>query len=225
MSPRPQLAPAEVAARRAAILDATIAEIVRRGPEAVRMKDVAAGAGVSVGTVQYYFASRDALLVEAFGAHSTAVIDAIAQLSGGPGTAWARLQATFLAVPTVGSHEQRSIVWVELVAAARHSPVLQDSVAEVFAGWRTHLRSLVAEGIAAGDFDPHISVDLIVDTLIAQIDGFDLAVAAGRESLTPDEISASLESTAAALLGVGGTAGAGTAGADAVEGPASAVRR
>lgn len=208
MSPRPQLDPAEVAARRSAILEATIDEIVRRGPENVRMKDVAAGAGVSVGTVQYYFASRDDLLVEAFTAHSRAVIAAIADLSGGSGTAWQRLRSTFAAVPTVGSHEQRAIVWVELVAASRRSPVLKDSVAEVFAGWRTHLRDLIAGGIAEGSFTPRIGIDLIVDTLIAQIDGFDLAVAAGRTDLRPDRMSTSLEATAASLLGVDAAAAA-----------------
>lgn len=202
MSPRPQLPAEEVEARRAAILASALTEIVQRGPEAVRMKDVAAGAGVSVGTVQYYFTSRDDLLVEAFSAHSRAVIAEIAALSARSGTAWERLQATFAAVPTVGSYEQRSIVWVELVAAARRSPVLNDCVAEVFAGWRGRLRTVIEAGIADGSLTPRLDPDLVVDTLIAQIDGFDLAVAAGREGLSPGQIAASLESTAAALLGV-----------------------
>ncbi|GAA1644611.1 hypothetical protein GCM10009700_33930 [Brevibacterium sanguinis] len=208
MSPRPQLDPTAVAARRTAILEATIAEIVRRGPDAVRLKDVAAAAGVSVGTVQYYFANRDDLLLEALSSHSRSVIDAIERLARVDGSAWDRLRATFAAVPTVESYERRAIVWVELVAAARRNRILEQSVAEVFARWRAHFRSLIDLGIAEGSLTPQADTSLIVDTLIAQIDGFDLAIAAGREGLTPDQVSATLEATAAALLGVDSTAGA-----------------
>ena len=61
-------------------------------------------------------------------------------------------------------------------------------------------------GIAEGSLTPQADTSLIVDTLIAQIDGFDLAIAAGREGLTPDQISVTLEATAAALLRVDSTA-------------------
>ncbi|MDN6380080.1 MAG: TetR/AcrR family transcriptional regulator, partial [Brevibacterium aurantiacum] len=63
MTPRPQYSVAEVAIRRSAILESAIDQIGHRGVEAVRMKDIAEAAGVSVGTVQYYFGARDELLV------------------------------------------------------------------------------------------------------------------------------------------------------------------
>ncbi|MDN6379809.1 MAG: hypothetical protein L0K10_12860, partial [Brevibacterium aurantiacum] len=51
-------------------------------------------------------------------------------------------------------------------------------------------------------FRPQADVDLIVDTLVAAIDGFDLAVAAGRSAATPVRIAASLELIARSLLGI-----------------------
>lgn len=202
MSPRPALPPEEVEVRRAAILEATIDQIALRGPESVRMKDVAAGAEVSVGSVQYYFGSRDELLLAAFSHHSRAVIDAIAALAAIEGSAWARMRSSFRAVPSVEHYERRSTVWVELVAAARRNEFLQTAVAEVFDRWRAHFAGLIAAGITDGSFVPRTDADLVVDILVAQIDGFDLATASGRRTLGPEEIGAALEAAAASLLGV-----------------------
>ncbi|PCC54674.1 TetR/AcrR family transcriptional regulator [Brevibacterium aurantiacum] len=199
MSPRPQLPADEVEARRFAICEATLDEIVARGPEAVRMRDVASAAGVSVGAVQYYFASRDDLLVAAFSLHSVEVIAAIGHLSR-EASPWVQLQASFEAVPSVGGYARRSALWIELVAAARRNAVLASCVDEVFDSWRAHFSSIIDTGIREGEFDPLLPAESIVDVIIAQIDGFDLAVASGRRRLTPAQISAGLEATASALL-------------------------
>lgn len=202
MSPRPQLPPEAVEARRNSILEAAIDQIAQRGPEALRMKDVAAAAQVSVGTVQYYFDSREDLLVKAFSAHSQGVIAAIGALSTKQGDPWAQLLATCEAVPTVKDYQRRASVWVELVAASRRNDYLKQTVTEVFAQWRAHFESIIVAGIADGSFTPRIEIPIVIDTLIAQIDGFDLATASARTGPTPESIITSLTATAAALLGV-----------------------
>ena len=58
--------PSVAQARRPQILDAAMRAIIEHGFDAVRYVDVAEEAGVAVGTVQHYFASRDALLGAAF---------------------------------------------------------------------------------------------------------------------------------------------------------------
>ncbi|WP_309130908.1 TetR/AcrR family transcriptional regulator [Brevibacterium sp.] len=202
MSPRPQLPAEEIEARRTAILESTVDEIAGTGLENVRMKDVAAGAGMSVGTIQYYFQSRDELLVQALSMHSSRVVAAIAALSAAEGSAWEKLQLSFRAVPAVDDYPKRARVWVELVSAARRRPFLQDAVTEVFARWTDHFERIVSAGIGDGSFRPQAEVSLIVETIVAQIDGFDLAVASGRPVPPAERISRSLELTAAALLGV-----------------------
>lgn len=53
------------AARRRRVLDATLRLAASGGFEAVQMRDVAAEAGVALGTVYRYFASKERLLLEA----------------------------------------------------------------------------------------------------------------------------------------------------------------
>jgi AcrR family transcriptional regulator len=53
------------AARRRRVLDATLALADHGGFEAVQMRDVAAEAGVALGTVYRYFSSKERLLLEA----------------------------------------------------------------------------------------------------------------------------------------------------------------
>lgn len=57
---------AAVVDRRAEILDATLALIARGGIDAVRYREVADEAGVPLGTVQYHFTARPALLEATF---------------------------------------------------------------------------------------------------------------------------------------------------------------
>lgn len=166
------------------------------------MKDIAAAAELSVGTLQYYFGSRESLLDHAFSTHSSSVVDAIAGLTQKQGTAWERLQSSLRAVPRIGDLQRRSKVWIELVAASPRNEYLRDSVDAIFDTWSAHFRALIAIGIDDGSFRPHADVDLIVDTLIAVIDGYDVGVAAGRSAATSDRIAASLELTARKLLGV-----------------------
>ena len=59
---RPPLRPGELARRKRAILDATLRLVAAQGAGAVRLRDVARESGVSVGSLQYYFDSRDQLV-------------------------------------------------------------------------------------------------------------------------------------------------------------------
>lgn len=206
MSPRPQYSAAEVGARRSAILESALDQIAEQGPESVRMKDIAEAAGLSVGTLQYYFGSRESLLVHAFSAHTSATIDAIASLTREQGTAWERLRTSLQAVPRIGDLRRRSQVWLELIVASPRNDYLRDSADTVFDTWRAHFRTLIETGVEDGSFRPQAEVDLIVDILIAAIDGFDIAVAAGRNGATPERIADSLELTAGSLLGVDASA-------------------
>ena len=217
MSPRPAQPAAETEAKKAAIIQAILDQIVDRGPTAVRMADVAKAVGMSVGTVQYYFGSRDALLAAAFSAHSDAVLKDIADMANhngkttGEGTETgsprSRLHAAFTAVHEVGNHGQRSRIWIELVTAARTHSSLQDCVDSVFEGWRSLFSRIIDDGIRTGDFTLYgLTVTEVVDTFIAIIDGFDLAAVAGQGP-EPTTMARILGATADGLLS-GGSPGA-----------------
>ncbi len=66
--------------RRAQILDATLSVVGQGGVDAVRHRRVAAAAGLPLGSITYYFRSRDALLLAAFQhflEQNTAFIDGV----------------------------------------------------------------------------------------------------------------------------------------------------
>ena len=58
--------PARAGRRKLPVLEAACRVIAERGAEATRFTDVAAASGVPVSTLQYYFGSREDLLVAAF---------------------------------------------------------------------------------------------------------------------------------------------------------------
>lgn len=207
MSPRPQQSPEQAEAKKSAIIEATLDQIVGRGPAAVRLADVAAAVGLSVGTVQYYFTSRDELLVQAFTAHSDAVLAGIDELTrscapAGENSARRRLTDSLAAVSTVGDHRRRSEIWIELVTAARRSPALQGCVDSVNDGWRRHFTAIIEQGVADREFDLHgLTVPEVVDAIIALIDGFDLALVTGRGP-SSHELTRILSTTVAGLITV-----------------------
>ena len=63
--------------RKIAVLEAACRVIADRGADATRFADVAAESGVPVSTLQYYFGSREDLLVAAFRHASSAEIAAL----------------------------------------------------------------------------------------------------------------------------------------------------
>ena len=93
-SGRPPLPPGELSRRKRAILEATLRLVADQGAAAVRLRDVARAAGVSVGSLQYYFDSRDQLIREAFDQHARDVVDLVARA----GDAAAPAPAALLAV-------------------------------------------------------------------------------------------------------------------------------
>lgn len=186
MSPRPTQPPEQAEAKKFAIIQATLDAIVARGPAAVRLGDVAKATGMSIGTVQYYFESRDELLAQSFSFHTATVLLHLEQMSK-PGDdprgqmARYRLHDAFAAIHGVGMHEQRSRIWLELVTAARTDEGLQNCVDAVFDGWRKLFRMIVDDGLERAEFGLfELTAVEVVDTFIAIIDGFDLAIVAGH---------------------------------------------
>lgn len=186
MSPRPTQPPEQAEAKKFAIIQATLDAIVARGPAAVRLGDVANATGMSIGTVQYYFESRDELLAQSFSFHTATVLLHLEQMSK-PGDdprgqmARYRLHDAFAAIHGVGMHEQRSRIWLELVTAARTDEGLQNCVDAVFDGWRKLFRTIVDDGLERAEFGLfELTAAEVVDTFIAIIDGFDLAIVVGH---------------------------------------------
>lgn len=171
--PRPSLADA----RRPQIVAAAARAIGEYGFDGVRLADVAREAGVSVGTVQHYFGSRQALVAATFRHFNEEAAqrcrDIVAAAGDDP---WDGLVAL---VDHVAAGNMRWNLWTELVSAAMRRPELLPAMNEAYRAWRAPIAAVVAAGIEEGAFQPGQPLDDVVDGLVGLIDGLGVQVQLG----------------------------------------------
>jgi len=201
---RPPLPEDQLARRKHAILDVTLSLVAAKGAGAVRLRDVAGAAGVSVGLLQYYFESRDQLIRDAFDQHARAVIDVVTAADDPGAAPWARMEAMLGAAVLRRDLGQSSALWMEFTSASLHDEQLRALAKATYEAWRTLLATIVARGIETEAFRPSLPGDLVVSCLVALIDGFELAVAINVHDASPAEIAEKLTSTARLMLNPAG---------------------
>jgi AcrR family transcriptional regulator len=199
-SGRPPLSSSELSRRKRAILEATLRLVADHGAAAVRLRDVARAAGVSVGSLQYYFDSRDELIREAFDQHARDVVDLVARAGDASAPAPARLAAVIEAAVLRPDLRQSAALWMEFVTAGLHDDQLRALLAEAYEAWRDLLAEVVRAGTETGDFRPLLPAETVVACLVALIDGFELAVAIDVADATPAAIAGKIKDAATALL-------------------------
>jgi len=210
-SSEPSRAEARRAQQRDRILSAAERLLVTHGVERSRLRDVGEAAGVSIGTVQHYFDTRDRLVAALFEWSAARRLDAWLSAASGGGDPWTRLRSLLdasLAEPLL-SHSR---IWVEFCAMARDEE-LRAKLGRFYDAWRPPLQDAIEQGIAAGIFQPSWPTADIVDMLIMQVDGAELAIVLGVAGATPERLRRLLLETARAALGLDGHVIA--AGADA----------
>lgn len=200
-SGRPSLSQEEIADRKGIVITATLELISERGTSGIRLKDVARAAGISVGTIQYYFDSREDLILSAYQQHSQNVI-ALIRASFHEGTdPWTSLARTFHDFFHIADFSTRTRLWIEFVAAATRDEELRRLLDEVFLAWKQVIRRIVEAGIADGSFVPQLDAEIAIDALLAQLDGFEIAHATGATGTNVERIESVLQHTARVLLG------------------------
>lgn len=199
---RPTLSEQEVEDRRSIILHAVLEEISERGAGAVRMKDVARAAHVSVGSIQYYFDSREQLVLAAFRRHSENVIDRVRSSFRRGMPPWESLVQTLHDFLRVENFSMRTRLWVEFVAASTRDEQLRELLDDVFLAWKQVIRDIVDAGVADKTFAPLVEPEVAIDALLAQLDGFEIAHATGSRDTDVPRIEHVLQESAMALLGV-----------------------
>jgi AcrR family transcriptional regulator len=160
--------------RRSAVVAAAEELIAVHGFDALRLRDVAKAAGVSIGLIQHYFTTRDELLRETMRAASMRRAAQWNQLAKGHEHANERLAALL-----EGSlnDRHRCVVWLETCAAATRHPDLLPDVVRTQDAWRNGMHEVIADGVASGEFTPAIPAEDIVVLLVSLIDGLMLGAA------------------------------------------------
>jgi AcrR family transcriptional regulator len=178
-------------ARRERIVDAATALAAEGGYDAVMMKDVAARAGVALGTVYRYFASKDHLLAESLLAWGSALGLRLRQSPPRGVTPGERVAAVFRRMargvaeqPVLGVALTRALLSCDPGAFANRS-----GLSEMMRGWIE---------LALGD-EPVRDRDEIVAVLEHVCFSCMISLVQGQR--TPREVGDELERTARLLLG------------------------
>jgi AcrR family transcriptional regulator len=198
VSPRPSKA----AERRPQILAATARAISKRGVTGTRLSDVAREAGVSIGTVQHYFGTRERLLVETFGYETDQSVARWRVASSNGTTAWERLLALVDIVLRPDTFRERWTRWLQFWAAYAREPALRRTMGGVYERWRDPLRQAVDAGVASGEFQLMRPADVVVDRAVALFDGLALQVLLEAPGMSLGRMRDLLVESLAADLGV-----------------------
>lgn len=138
-------------ARRAAILDAAVAEIAERGFARTTSRHVAARAGVTHGLLHHYFPDHDSLLAAAFERVALEEIEEVNEALAADRDPLAQL-LELITPYGPGGGEDAYRFWLEAWAEAYHSPVLRATSRRLSVAWHDLVVEVIVRGNAAGVF-------------------------------------------------------------------------
>lgn len=160
--------------RRAAILDAAIAVIARRGVRGLRVEQVAAEAGVATSLLYYYFGNRNGL-VRATLDHAN---ERAARTTHAGATGREALERSLHAELDTEARET-SVVWGEVLASAVFEPELRDQLRDATGAWNALVADAIRAGVEDGSIDSATDVDATAERLTALVEGLSARWLAG----------------------------------------------
>lgn len=176
------------ARKRADVLVAAAAVVAARGAESTRFTDVTAATGVGVSTLQYYFGSREDLLIAVFRHAAQADFDAVAGRLGEQTDPWERL----VTIATHLSGDTGWRVWVESWRWALRDPEVRADVLGDYARWHELIAAEISAGVAAGTLRTEARPLDAARQVLALIDGLALPVALGDAEMPGDLLTDAL---------------------------------
>jgi AcrR family transcriptional regulator len=186
--------------RRTELTDVLLGITATRGLDQVSVREVAAAAGVSIGAVQYYFATKDEMLVFAF---RQVVERTRARVTGidarlGPRQALRAALRELLPLDQARLAECR--VYLAFAARAATAPALaavqQETLSAIYAELEQALRAVVAARDGGAGLDTALEARL----LLAAVDGLMFDAVSAPGTLTPAELEAALDAYLDRLL-------------------------
>jgi AcrR family transcriptional regulator len=183
------------------LLEAAGRAIGRAGIDAVRLRDVAREAGMSIGALQHHFETRDAMVLEAVEAVARATVDTAARAERDGDDAWSSLVGVVRSLNLTAEPRLDAATWIELCAVASRDEKFMPAVRSVLEAWHDILRRIVDRGVEEGAFAPALPRQDAVEAIVALCDGVMVAAAAEPEGMRPDEVERRVLPAAAALLG------------------------
>lgn len=139
------------AARRDAIVAATLSVILEKGLAATTVRDVAERMGTSSGLIHHYFPSMDEVLAAAFDVAATADLEVTREAVRAGTTPLEQLRL-FFASYARADQDWSFQLWLDAWAEAGRRPAVQETSSRVNVAWQELLSDIITRGVAAGEF-------------------------------------------------------------------------
>ncbi|MCE3556408.1 TetR family transcriptional regulator [Pseudonocardia sp. RS11V-5] len=172
--------------RRAVIAEATWRLIAERGIDAATMREISAAIGMANGALKYYYPSKNAIVRTAF----THVFEATnarirARLGDATGLAGLRIFCReVMPIEGVTRLEARIVLpfWQRALGDAELGAVY----VEAMAIWRAQIREFLRTGRAEGSVTTDADDDVLVEQLLAMLNGVQTLALLDAEAVTAD---------------------------------------
>ena len=158
--------------REAALTEVVLGIVGERGLDQVSVREVASAAGVSIGTVQHYFPTKERMLAAAYTEAVRRIRVRLQALHLGPDRRRNMTLVLRQLLPLDDVRRVESRVYLSFAAAAAYSASLAEIQQEILTELHTVLTD--AFGMAWGEAESHIRCRLAAHTVIALVDGLAL---------------------------------------------------
>jgi AcrR family transcriptional regulator len=155
-----------------------------RGADGTRFTDVSRASRVPVSTLQYYFGSREDLLIAAFRhecAREQAAMTNAVRACEDPWDQMIHLVRVGVADGDRPAPTWRT--WVEFWRAALRDDELREEAYEVYHMWRDLVQEVLRAGITSGRFRSGLNPEIASHQVVALIDGIGIPLALGDPGL------------------------------------------
>jgi AcrR family transcriptional regulator len=182
------------------VLTAAVRVIAQRGADSTRFTDVAQASGVPVSTLQYYFGSREDLLVAAFRHASETELAALRADLATIADPWERLVRVVDQALADYAAGQGGHLWIEAWRFGTRDAEMRADVLRDYAAWREVVAESVRDGVETGRFRGGVDPRRVSVLLVSLLDGLGMPLALGDPGLSVAEArEACLEALAAAV--------------------------
>src|SRR5215472_10202941 len=184
--------------RRTQLTEVLLGITATRGLDQVSVREVAAAAGVSIGTVQHYFATKDEMLVFAFRQVVERTRARVAGIDAGAGPRRALGAALRELLPLDQERLAECRVYLAFAARAATAPALAAVQQETLSAIHADLQQALSA--ATQDRAPGLDAALEARLLLAVADGLMFDAVSAPGTVTPAELEAALDAHLDRLL-------------------------
>jgi AcrR family transcriptional regulator len=186
--------------RRTELTDVVLGITAARGLDQVSVREVAAAAGVSIGTVQHYFATKDEMLLFAFRQVVERTRVRVAGIDAGAGPRRALGAALRELLPLDQTRLAECRVYLAFAARAATTPALAAVQHKTLSAIHAELEQALSTASMASNRGLELDAALEARLLLAVADGLMFDAVSAPGALAPAELEAALDAYLDRLL-------------------------